>query len=156
VSRAASRERGLEPSFRSYQARDRATLLGLFDANCPAFFAPNERADYEIFLDTTSADYEVCLLADLVVGAYGLRPEPDNGLALRWILLAPQYQGHGLGSAMMARVLTRARDNGADYLYIGASHKSAPFFARFGARETATIPNGWGPGMHRVDMTLKP
>ena len=37
---------------------------------------------------------------------------------------------------------------------IAASHKSAPFFARFGARIVETTPDGWGPGMHRVDMEL--
>ncbi len=145
-----------EPVFRSYQAADRDACLGLFDANCPEFFAPNERADYLEFLSTVAGEYQVCLLSKRIVGVYGLLPEPPGGVALRWILLAPEAQGRGLGSIMMARVLEALRARQATSLYIGASHKSAPFFARFGARELATTPDGWGPGMHRVDMRLIP
>jgi hypothetical protein len=39
-------------------------------------------------------------------------------------------------------------------LDVAASQHSAPFFARFGARELARTDDGWGPGMHRVDMEL--
>ncbi len=42
----------LQPTFRPYQTADREACLGLFDANCPEFFAPNERADYVAFLET--------------------------------------------------------------------------------------------------------
>jgi hypothetical protein len=30
----------------------------------------------------------------------------------------------------------------------------SPFFARFGAVEARRTSDGWGPGMHRVDMVL--
>ncbi len=33
----------------------------LFDANCPEFFAPNERLDYAEFLDSNLLGYELCL-----------------------------------------------------------------------------------------------
>ncbi len=144
------------PGFRAYQREDRSACLKLFDASCPEFFAPNERADYEDFLDTTADGYEVCVLDDRVVGAFGLKPHEPGGIALRWIIVAVELQGHGIGSAIMQRALERARAANASHLYMGASHKSAPFFARFGARETATVPHGWGPGMHRVDMLLTP
>ena len=42
--------------FRPYSSADREACLANFDANCPAFFAPDERAEaYEgiVFLDFT-------------------------------------------------------------------------------------------------------
>jgi len=36
------------------------------------------------------------------------------------------------------------------------SHKAAPFFAKFGARATATMQHGWGSSLQRVDMELGP
>ena len=36
------------------------TCLDIFDANCPEFFAPNERQEYENFLNCDSKGYEVC------------------------------------------------------------------------------------------------
>jgi GNAT superfamily N-acetyltransferase len=145
-----------ELTFQEYQPADRDACLALFDANCPAFFAANERTDYLEFLFTAVGSYELCLSDRTLVGAYGLAPHRSGGLALRWILLAPLVQGRGLGSRIMARVLDRVRSSGASPLHIAASHKSAPFFARFGAQEVATIVNGWGPAMHRVDMVLAP
>jgi GNAT superfamily N-acetyltransferase len=93
-----------QPSFRAYQAKDLEACLSLFDANCPEFFAPNERADYLAFLDAAWRDYEVCLVGGRVAGAYGLLPQGTNGLVIRWILIDPKVQGQGLGSAMMHRV----------------------------------------------------
>lgn len=143
-------------TIRPYQPADREACLALFDENCPAYFAPNERADYVRFLAEKTAHYRVGLLGDRVVGAFGVLPDEPQGLALRWILLSPRMQRQGLGTQIMERVLELARAHGAESLYIGASHRSAPFFERFGARETARTPHGWGPEMHRVDMTLLP
>jgi GNAT superfamily N-acetyltransferase len=145
-----------ELSFRAYQPVDCDACLALFDANCPAFFAANERADYVDFLSTAAGSYELCLIDQQVAGAYGLEPHPSGGLALRWVMLSPNVHGHGLGSRIMARVLDTLRTRRVPQLHIAASHKSAPFFAKCGAQELATIVDGWGPAMHRVDMILVP
>jgi hypothetical protein len=63
-------------------------------------------------------------------------------------------QGSGVGRMIMADVLRDAAARGAHAVDIAASHKSAPFFARFGALERGRTDDGWGPGMHRVDMEL--
>ncbi|HKR75059.1 MAG TPA: GNAT family N-acetyltransferase [Rhodanobacter sp.] len=137
-------------------AADTAACLGLFDGNCPEFFAPNERADYAAFLGSRPAGYELCLVDGRVAGAFGLA---DDGLGckrLNWILLDPGSQGMGIGSAIMRRVEALSHASGSALVRIAASHKSAPFFARFGAVVLATMPDGWGPGMHRVDMEWRP
>ena len=145
-----------EVTFRAYQPADRAACLALFDANCPAYFAANERADYLDFLDAAAGSYELCLLDQVLAGAHGLTPHASGGLALRWILLAPDMQGRGLGARIMSRVLDMVRARQVSQLHIAASHRSAPFFAKFGAHEAARIVDGWGPAMHRVDMILTP
>jgi len=142
-------------AFRDYSPEDREDCLRIFDENCPEFFAPNERAEYAEYLGGPPG-YEVCLLEGEVVGAFGLSPEAAREMSLRWILLSPRVQRMGLGSAVMARALSKARGEGASRIRISASHKSAPFFARFSAREISTTPNGWGPGMHRVEMEIVP
>ncbi len=135
--------------FAPYTQAHRERCLCLFDANCPEFFAPVERAEYEAFLAPGLEGYLVCIVDDEVVGAFGMHDAA--GYCLRWILLDPAAQGRGVGSAMMTRVL-EIGDGRA--ISIAASHKSAPFFARFGARVVEETPDGWGPGMHRVDMEL--
>lgn len=145
---------GPEPRFRAFTVGDTAACLALFDANCPEYFAPNERVDYRAFLDTAPEGYEVCELDGAIVGAYGVHAIDDDNAALHWILLAPAAQGGGLGATIMSRAVRTLDQRGHGTLHISASHRSAPFFARFGAIEDARIIDGWGPGMHRVEMRI--
>jgi GNAT superfamily N-acetyltransferase len=137
--------------FLKYEPGDDAACLALFDANCPEFFAPNERADYRGFLDSSPGWYELSVVAGNLVGAFGLDPAHS---ALRWIMIHPDAQGRGIGSAIMKHVIDSARKGGMSSIAIAASQKSAPFFERFGAVERSIQKNGWGPGLDRIDMTL--
>ena len=141
--------------FRPYASADRSVCLGLFDANCPEYFAPNKHDDYTEFLDANPFGYELCLTEDKVAGAFGLSEHGLQQKSLNWILLNPRSQGLGIGSVIMSRISAVALDSGASLINIAASHKSSPFFANFGAIEIAHINNGWGSGMHRVDMELR-
>ncbi|MEL7186288.1 MAG: GNAT family N-acetyltransferase [Pseudomonadota bacterium] len=141
--------------FRAYASTDRDACLAIFDANCPEFFAANERDDYASFLDAGYAGYEVCEVDGKVAGAFGLMFNDDNEHRLNWIMLDPQLQGAGIGQTIMDRIIVSAREKGASKVGIAASHKSASFFAKFGAKELIRTEDGWGPGMHRVDMELE-
>lgn len=143
-------------TFRPYRPEDRPACLRIFDANCPHFFAADERDDYASFLDAEHGDYETCEANGRVIGAFGLSDDERGTLTLNWIMLDPDSHGSGLGSTIMRRVNERLNRSGARELHIAASHKSAPFFEKFGARPVATTENGWAPGMHRVDMRLVP
>ncbi len=153
-----------EIHFEAFGPAHRARCLELFDANSPEYFAPEERAEYAAFLTDPPDGYEVCVVGGEVAGAYGLIGDgADDGLRLNWILLDPAVQGVGVGSAIMRRVMASARSRldrsgsskpAGRFVDIAASHRSAPFFARFGAVEVRRTPDGWGPGMHRVDMLL--
>lgn len=141
-------------TFRPYCDADRQACTRIFDANCPEFFAPNERQEYEEFLEGVSGGYEVCEVDGTVRGAFGLFVDGENGKMLNWILLDPQTQGIGVGSRIMERVIQLSRASQTRVVKIAASQKSAPFFAMFGASTKSSTKNGWGPGMDRVDMEL--
>jgi GNAT superfamily N-acetyltransferase len=139
--------------FEAYRPQWRAACLALFDANCPDYFTPGERADLERFLAEVGTGYVVCLDGDAVVGAYGLFGRTDSDrAALRWIMIAPAAQGAGLGRAIMAKVEQAARAAGATVVDIATSQKTAAFFDRIGAHALGEIADGWGPGLHRIDM----
>jgi GNAT superfamily N-acetyltransferase len=147
----------MDPQFEPYDPHHREACLAVFDENCPEFFAVNERTDYAAFLDRAGADYRVCRGDDRVVGAFGLMPAGAADEAhLNWILLSPSAQGAGVGRAIMTEVARQAASVNVERVHIAASHKSAPFFARFGAAEVERAVDGWGPGMHRVDMVWRP
>ncbi len=139
--------------FRFYLPEDAEACLALFDANCPRFFAPGERGDYAAYLDRVSG-YRVCVTDGVVSGTFGVAPGLPGRAHLNWILIDPALQGVGIGREMMRAATADASGRGATVLDIAASQHSAPFFARFGACELSHLPDGWGPGMHRIDMEL--
>jgi GNAT superfamily N-acetyltransferase len=144
----------MTPAFRSYLPVDAEACLALFDANCPRFFAPEERADYAAYLER-AVGYRLCVTEGAVRGAFGVVPGVPGRAHLNWILVDPAAQRLGIGRAMMRAAIDTARSLGASGLDIAASQHSAPFFARFGARELSQVPDGWGAGMHRIDMALE-
>lgn len=142
--------------FRPFAADDTDACLAIFDANCPEYFAPNEREGYERFLDSAADNYTIVEADGRVVGGFGILGDGPQERTLRWILVSPASHGAGIGSAIMERVLDAVGESRAAKLVIGASHRSAPFFERFGAAQVDFREDGWGPGMHRVDMELSP
>jgi len=141
--------------FRAFRQSDEGHCLRLFDANCPEYFAPGERDEYAAFLSAASPSYRVCVEGAQVIGAFGLLHAGPGEGRLNWILIDPGSQGTGLGSAMMADVKRAACADRMHTVHIAASHRSAPFFARFGASAEREARDGWGPGMHRIDMRWK-
>lgn len=141
-------------SVRPYTVEHRAGCLRLIDANTPTFFAPEERAAYDAFLSEHAAQYRVCLDNGQVIGAFGLIGGGTEARALRWMMIDPGYHGRGMGTAIMSRVKTLARAATIPMITIATSQHTAPFFARFGAREVTVTEHGWGPDMHRHDMEL--
>jgi GNAT superfamily N-acetyltransferase len=142
--------------FTPFASAQREVCLALFDQNCPDYFAPNERADYAAFLDGSPDGYRVGEIDGRVVAAFGLMKTAVAGhCRLSWIMVAKDAQGSGVGKTIMADVMRDAVAWGAQSVDIAASHKSAPFFARFGAVECSRTADGWGPGMHRVDMAIR-
>lgn len=142
-------------TFRPYRDADYQACIDIFDANCPEFFAPNERQEYRAFLGDLTEGYEVCEVNGYVAGAFGLFGAGERAKGLNWILLDPRVQGIGIGSRIMERVAYVSRTSGVKIVRISASHKSAPFFKRFGAKPISVTEDGWGPGMHRVKMELQ-
>lgn len=138
---------------RPYQPPDRAACLALFDGNVPEAFAASERADYTLFLEEAPTGYQVCCLGERIVGAFGLSEAHEERRGrVRWILTDAAQRGRGVGRHMMLAVRAQARRAGLHTVDIAASQKSAPFFARFGAEACGHVPDGWGPGLDRVDM----
>lgn len=140
--------------FRNYKARDKPACLSLFDENCPEYFAPNERLDFEEFLDKNPATYQLCLKNEVIVGVFGVFEKELGQSRLEWILLSGKAQGLGLGSIIMEKSQAFAKEQGATLIHIATSHKAFKFFEKKGATIVSETKDGWGPNMHRIDMVL--
>lgn len=138
-----------------YHSEYKEHCLSLFDLNSPEFFAPNERSDFNNFLNRADDSYLIVLLDGEPVGCFGLSElQSSRQGRISWIMADPNRHGQGIGRSMMDWIISRSIDLSIEELLIAASHISEPFFARFGAERIAYRANGWGEGMHRVDMRL--
>ena len=145
----------LPAGFEPYTLALQEACLDLFDANCPASFAPNERSDYAAFLDQAGGSYFVKPQSGRAAAAFGLkRGAGADSLRLNWIMVHPAVHSGGVGRTIMEAVIAFGRLAGATRIEIAASHLSEPFFARFSAITVGGTRNGWGPDMHRVDMEI--
>lgn len=139
---------------RPYTLADRPACLALFDANTPRFFDPSERAGYDAFLADPAGPYLVGTLADRPVAAGGLVLNPPAA-TLAWGMVHPEHQRHGLGSQLLtARIALARAAPGIETLLLDTSQHSRGFYERHGFAATAETPDGYGPGLARIDMTL--
>ena len=146
--------------FKPYSQDNMAACLELFDLNCPRFFAREERSDYSYFLQQlpdSRSTHNVYLLGwreQRLIACFGVARVSSETCALTWIMVHPEYQRQRCGEEMMAQLFTLA--TAADYrkVVVSTSQHADQFFARFGAITLRSQNDGWGPGMHRVDMEI--
>jgi hypothetical protein len=75
----------VDVTFRSYNSADCQACTDIFDANCPGFFAPNERQEYDKFPADVPTGYEVCEFDGGVRGAFGVIGAGQNDKQLKWV-----------------------------------------------------------------------
>ncbi|WP_102128138.1 GNAT family N-acetyltransferase [Deinococcus planocerae] len=150
-------------TIRPFTPTDRAACLALFDSNVPEFFLPPERAEFELWLDKPfdSGEYgEYFVLEDegrvVACGGVWLDPQhPERPAGFSWGMVARDAHRRGHGSVLLRFRLERLRELGAREVHLDTSQHTAPFYARFGFREVRRVPDGYGPGLDRVDMVAE-
>ena len=146
--------------FKPYSQGNMAACLELFDLNCPRFFAREERSDYSYFLQQlpdSRSTHNVYLLGwreQRLIACFGVARVSSETCALTWIMVHPEYQRQRCGEEMMAQLFTLAAAACYRKVAVSTSQHADQFFARFGAVTLRSQNDGWGPGMHRVDMEI--
>lgn len=148
-----------EVRLRPWRAEDRELGEALFDSNTPRHFAAIEKADFLAFVDALPGPYFVLESLDdaaLGCGGYAGQPKDPSVAALCWGMVRGDLHGRRLGERLLTARLARiAADPVFETADIETTQHSRGFFARYGFVETAHTPDGFAPGMDRVDMTLR-
>ena len=83
--------------------------------------------------ETDPANHPLVLLADRrVIGTIRIDLKPDGRAIFRLVAIDEFWQGHGLGTAMLAMAEAYARDRGADTFCLNAVPDAYRFYARHG------------------------
>lgn len=142
---------------RPYLLTDRDACLAVFDSNAPEFFLAHERAEFESFLDTPSGSYFVLDHDGLIAGCGGYVIGDEPALArMAWGMVLRDWQRKGLGRLLlMYRLRQITKAGGVQFVSLDTTQRSAPFFLSQGFKAVNVAANGYGPGLDRVEMTMK-
>jgi GNAT superfamily N-acetyltransferase len=128
--------------------------LAIFDGNTPDYFAPTERIEFGAFLDARSVEYLVLeTSAGVIVGCGGYYVKSVGGVAgLAWGMVDRAWHKRGLGRVLLeARLALLRRAPDALLVRVNTSQSSRGFFERCGFRTVRVVPNGFAPGIDRVE-----
>lgn len=146
---------------RPYAERDLAACLAVFDSNCPPYFDPTERAEYEQFLRNPADRGEYFVLEQRVevVACGGVWTAQDIDLTyggLSWGMVRAGLHGQGLGSQLtrFRLDLLRARLEVRE-VRIDTSQHTERYYARHGFVTVQRRPDGFAPGLDELKMVLK-
>jgi len=145
------------PSLHPYTPADREACLAIFDSNCPEFLHADERPDFESWLSKPEGTYLVLEMNHEIVACGGFAVEPEAPcLTLTWGLVHGDYHGRRLGTLLLLERLVRGLDaGGTTHAQLGTAPLTEAFFARVGFKSLTRTPDGWAPGLDRVDMRLE-
>lgn len=146
----------VQPIYRLYTPQDRDQCLAALDANTPDYFAPQERADYEKFLDDISGEYLVVEVAGRVVGCGGYVIVEDADYAhTSWGMVHPDYKGYGLGKGLLdARLQALRGVPRVKRVRVITSPATESFFRHYDFIVTRRERNGITSGIDLVEMWL--
>ncbi|RYE81291.1 MAG: GNAT family N-acetyltransferase [Oxalobacteraceae bacterium] len=143
---------------RHYQSSDMQACLHIFDGNTPRFFSLVEREDFKNFLVNEAVGWDYLVIEDngSIVACGGHNVDKDAKSAnFCWGMVANNLHSTGLGKMLTtARLKTVSAHRGVTRVRLDTSQHTQGFYARLGFVTERIIPDGYGPGLDRWEMTL--
>ena len=142
---------------RSYNANDRGPVIGLLRLNTPEFFAPEEEADFRVYLDEHAPHYFVVEDTRGIIGCGGINYLEDGVNArISWDMIHPDAQGRGIGSKLTRHRIALIRSRpGIEVITVRTSQYAYKYYERFGFVLARTKKDFWAPGFDLYHMELK-
>lgn len=141
-------------NIRLYENADKEQVLDLFRLNVPRYFAAQEEADLDNYLDKY-LEYHYVMEADgMIVGNGGFNLFNDGSTAsLSWGFFHPQYQGKGLGTLLTRFRIQQIKErNNVKEIEVRTSQYTYKFYERFGLQIREVIKDYWGDGLDLYHM----
>ena len=140
--------------FRNYKVSNYEECLELFEANCPAYFAVEEREDYREFLKSINDQYFLGYVNGSLICCFGITHHSKGLSSLSWIMVHPSQHKKGYGHQMMSHFFDNIQDQSLGKVLIATSQHATKFFEKYGAEQLEFTEDGWGKGMHKIDMEI--
>jgi N-acetylglutamate synthase-like GNAT family acetyltransferase len=140
-------------SIRPFLVYDRIACLAIFDSNAPDFIDPADRSDFTEFL-SEPGQYVVAESEGTVVGCGGYYSR-NSAARLTWGMVHRSHHRRGLGILLLRWRLQRIMaEPGVTTIECSTSQMTEGFYARCGFVTEDRLPEGYGPGLERVEMRM--
>lgn len=142
---------------RHYLSADKPALLEMIRKLVPEYFAQEEVADYEFYLDHEIELYFVAELQEKIVGAGGINFENSQHAKISWDFVDSDFLGKNIGSALLNHRLQflKAKPE-VTLISVRTSQKAYRFYEKNGFVLKETIPDFWAKGFDLYSMQLTP
>ncbi len=141
---------------RSYNNRDRSSLIAILKRNIPKYFHEDEVKDFEKYIDEWSDIYYTVLFNEQIAGGVSWVPEKKQKSAvIAWIFFDPAFHGKGLGTESVNYCLSAMRkEKDIEKFRVRTSQLIYPFFEKFGFKTIYTEEDYWAKGFDLYDMEM--
>lgn len=143
---------------RAYRSKDKEELIELLKDNVPTYFAENEVADYETYLDEDVQKYFVAEIDGTIVGAGGINFQRDNRIGrISWDFVCPERQSQGIGSALLKHRLALLNEmDSIETVVVRTSQLAFRFYEKNGFVLKEIHKDYWAPGYDMYKMIYNP
>ena len=120
--------------FRRYVSSDRPKVIELHETNAPDRFPANSLPAFGRYVDSCPSSFFV-VETDIqgIIACGGVSAITDHIHILCYGIVAPAFQGRGVGSALtLVRLVYATRSSGDNFSVLFAVPKSIGFYGRFG------------------------
>lgn len=144
---------------RPFIPEDINALLYLIEQNIPSFFAEEEREDFFQYLQKEAEEYFVADCQGKLLASGGINYFPEDHIArISWDIVHPDFQGKGLGSALVNHRLQTIRNHSQIHkVVVRTSQLAYSFYEKQGFQLKKKEPDYWGKGydLYYMEMDIQ-
>lgn len=147
----------MKPFIRRYTAKDKNSVLDLFDLNVPSYFSSEERLDLEYYLENEIDFYFVIEVDNLIVGCGGINLDTTKTKGLiSWDIIHPEFQNKKLGTALLKHRIALLKEMpDIKSIIVRTSQHTYQFYQKQSFQLIETSKDYWAPGFDLYYMEYK-
>ena len=142
---------------REYEPADKNAVMDLIRLNIPMYFAVEEEAAFDMYLDRERELYYVLLVDELIVGCGGIN-FADNMThgKISWDIFHPDYQRKSLGSRLLRYRIEKLKTvESIRKMTVRTSQFVYGFYEKHGFELKEVVKNYWAQGFDLYYMEYK-
>jgi len=151
-------------TIKTYLPEYKTALLEIFKSNMPLYFADEELALFDAFLDrdaSTRGPYSIVFKEDKIVGCGGIalnqptKYTNEPHVIMTWGMVDNKHHKEGFGKVLLLHRIEQAKEiyRGIK-IALGTTQHTYQFFEKYGFKTVAYEKDHWGKDLDLYQMEL--